>query len=89
MEETKQYLGDIEASESREVEPVIERLAGLEELLLIVEDVALSDRIKNEMSELHQQCDKWWETLIANHGWDVNIDAHWKVDCQDNIVWIY
>lgn len=89
MEETKQYLGEIEASESHEIEPVIERLAGLEELLLIVEDVALSYKIKNEMSELHQQCDKWWKTLIANHGWDVNIGTHWKVDCQDNIVWIY
>ena len=89
MEATKQYLGQIKASESHEIEPVIERLAGLEELLLIAEDVALSDKIKNEMSELHQQLDKWWKTLIASHGWDVNPDTHWEVDCQENKVWIY
>ena len=80
MEETKQYLGEIKASEFHEIEPVIERLAGLEELLLIAEDVALSDKSKNEMSELHQQSDKWWKTLIASHGWDVNLDKHWEVD---------
>lgn len=89
MEGTKQYLGEIEASESQEIEPIIERLAGLEELLLIVKDVALSDRIKNEMSELHQQCDKWWKALIANHGWEVNPDTLWDVDYQENKVWIY
>lgn len=89
MEETKQYLGQIKASESHEIEPVIERLAGLEELLLIAEDVALSNKIKNEMSELHQQSDNWWKTLIASHGWDVNPDTQWEVDCQENKVWIY
>ena len=89
MEETRQYLGEIKTSESHEIEPVIERLAGLEELLLIVEDVALSDKIKKEMSELCQQCDKWWKTLIASHGWDINPDTHWEVDFQENKVWIY
>lgn len=88
MEETRQYLGEITASESHEIEPVVERLAGLEELLLIIEDTALSDKIKDEMSELRQQCDKWWKALIANHGWDVNPDKHWEVDCQENKVWI-
>ena len=88
MEETKQYLGQIKASESHEIEPVIERLAGLEELLLIAEDVALSDKIKNEMSELHQQSDKWWKTLIARYGWNVTPGTHWEVDYQENKVWI-
>lgn len=89
MEEAKQYLGVIEASESHAIEPVIERLAGLEELLLIVEDIALSDKIKNEISELHQKCDKWWKALIASHGWDVAPDTHWDVDYQENKVWVY
>ena len=47
------------------------------------------DKIKKEMSELCQQCDKWWKTLIASHGWDINPDTHWEVDCQENKVWIY
>ena len=89
MEEIRQYLGEIKTSESHEIEPVVERFAGLEELLFIVEDVALSDKIRNEMSELRQKCDKWWKTLIASHGWDVNPDTHWEVDCQENKVWIY
>lgn len=89
MEETRKYLGEIQTSESQEIEPVIERLAGLEELLLIVEDVALADKIKNEISQLQQQSDKWWESLILRHGWDTHPDTHWKVDCQENVVWIY
>ena len=47
MEKSKYYLG--------EMEPVIERLAGLEELLLIVEDTALSEKIKAEMLELRKK----------------------------------
>ena len=89
MEEIKQYLGQIKASESHEIEPVIERLAGLEELLLIAEDVALSDKIKNEMLELHQQCNNWWKTLLVSHGWVVNPNTRWEVDYQENKVWIY
>lgn len=89
MEEIKQYLGQIKASESHEIEPVIERLAGLDELLLIVEDVELSDKIKNEIYELHRKCDKWWNTLIVRYGWNVTPDTHWEVDYQENKVWIY
>lgn len=88
MEESKRYLGDIESFESCEIEPIIERLAGLEELLFIVEDTALSDKINNEKIELRQKCDVWWNTLIANHGWNVNCDAHWEVDYVENKVWI-
>ena len=64
MEEAKQFLGEIENSETKVIESVMERLAGLEELLLIVEDAALSAKIKNEMLELHQQCNNWWKTLL-------------------------
>lgn len=88
MEESKQYLGEIEPSESREIEPIIERIAGLEELLLIVEDTTLSDKIKTEMIELRLKCDEWWSTLIANHKWNVAHYVHWEVDYVDNKVWI-
>lgn len=88
MEESKQYLGEIEPSESREIEPIIERIAGLEELLLIVEDDTLSDKIKNEMEELRLKCDEWWKTLIGNHEWNVAPDTHWEVDYVENKVWI-
>lgn len=89
MEEAKQYLGEIEPSESREIEPIIERIVGLEELLLIVEDSTLSDKIKNEITELHQNCDEWWRELIIHHGWSVAHDVHWEVDYVENKVWIY
>lgn len=88
MEESKQYIGEIDSSEVHAIEPIIERLAGLEELLLIVEDDTLSDKIKSEMTELRQKCNEWWSTLIANHGWNVAHDTHWEVDYVDNKVWI-
>ncbi|MCQ2076318.1 MAG: hypothetical protein MJZ20_04675 [Bacteroidaceae bacterium] len=88
MEEAKQYLGEIEPSESREIEPIVERIAGLEELLLIVEDVALSDKIKKEIEELRLKCDEWWKKIIVNHGWVVSPNTHWEVDYVDNEVWI-
>lgn len=88
MEESKQYLGEIDSSESREIEPIIERLAGLEELLLIVVDETLSDKIKNEMSGLRQQCGEWWKKLIVIHGWKVAPDTHWEVDYIENKIWI-
>ena len=89
MGEAKQFLGEIENSETKVIESVMERLAGLEELLLIVENAALSAKIKNEMLELHQQCNNWWKTLLVSHGWDVNPNTRWEVDYQENKVWIY
>ena len=89
MEEAKQFLGEIENSETKVIESVMERLAGLEELLLIVEDAALSAKIKNEMLELHQQCNNWWKTLLVSQDWDVNPNTRWEVDYQENKVWIY
>lgn len=88
MEESKQYLGEIESSESHQIEPIIERIAGLEELLLIVEEANLSDIIKNEMTELRQKCEEWWNKLIVRHGWEVAPDTHWEVDYVENKVWI-
>lgn len=87
MEESKRYLGEIASSESHAIEPIIERIAGLEELLLIVEDDTLSDKIKNEMVELRQKCDEWWKKLIVIHGWEVAPDTHWEVDYVENKVW--
>ena len=89
MGEAKQFLGEIENSETKVIESVMERLAGLEELLLIVEDAALSAKIKNEMSELHQQCNNWWKTLLVSHGWVVNPNTRWEIDYQENKVWLY
>lgn len=88
MQETKQYLGEIDPSESREIEPIIERIAGLEELLLIVDDSTLSVKIKNEMAELRQKCDEWWKKLIKIHGWEVATNTHWEVDYVENKIWI-
>lgn len=88
MEESKQYIGEIDSSEAHAIEPIIERLAGLEELLLIVEEETLSDKIKNEMIELRLKCDEWWSTLIVNHKWNVAHDVHWEVDYVENKVGI-
>lgn len=88
MEESKQYLGEIKPSESREIEPIIERIAGLEELLIIVEDETLSDKIKNEVTELRQKCGEWWKKIIVSHGWEVAPETHWEVDYVENKVWI-
>lgn len=88
MEEAKQYLGKIELSESREIELIVERLAGLEELLLIVDEASLSEKIRKEMDGLEKQCKKWWKDTVAHHNWNVSPDVHWVVDYQENKVWI-
>lgn len=88
MEESKQYLGEIEPHESHEIEPIIERIAGLEELLLIVVNKTLSDKIKNEKTELQLKCDEWWKSIVFNHKWNVEQNTHWEVDYVENKVWI-
>lgn len=88
MEKAQTLLGIIDSKESQEIEPIVERLAGLEELLLIVEDIALSEKIKTEMVELRKKCNEWWETIVFNHGWIVEPDVCWEVDYQENKVWI-
>lgn len=88
MEKAQTLLGGIDSKESQEIEPIVERLAGLEELLLIVEDASLSEKIKKEMEGLEKLCKEWWKDTVARHNWDVSCDVHWAVDCQENKVWI-
>ena len=88
MEESKQYLGEIEPSESREIEPIIERIAGLEELLVMGEGTVVSDNRESDMGGLRQRGDEWGKKLIVIHGWEVAPDTHWEVDYVENKVWI-
>ena len=88
METAQTLLGSIDSKESQEIEPIVERLAGLEELLLIVEDASLSEKIRKEMDALEKQSKEWWKDTVARHNWNVSRDVHWVVDCQENKVWI-
>ena len=49
MAEQKIFLGHISRSEAADIEPKIERLAGLEELLIIVENDELAISIDKEI----------------------------------------
>lgn len=87
MERKHICLGSIDKVESKEIEPIVERIAGLEELLLIVEEDTLSYKINKELSELNHAKMEWWKRIAASYGW--NVDTHWTIDYQENKIWIF
>ena len=88
MERKNICLGSIDEVESKEIEPIVERISGLEELLLIVEDESLALKINEEVTELNKYRLEWWQRIVKSHGWNVDTNINWSVDYQDNKIWI-
>lgn len=88
MERKHICLGSIDEVESKEIEPIVERISGLEELLLIVEDESLALKINEELTELNKYRLEWWQRIVKSHGWNVDTNINWSVDYQDNKIWI-
>lgn len=88
MERKNICLGSIDEVESKEIEPIVERISGLEELLLIVEDESLALKINEELTELNKYRLEWWQRIVKSHGWNVDTNINWSVDYQDNKIWI-
>ena len=88
MERKNICLGSIDEVESKEIEPIVERISGLEELLLIVEDESLALKINEELTELNKYRLEWWQRIVKSHGWNVDTNINWSVDYKDNKIWI-
>ena len=87
MEKTRILIGKVSQSEAEDIEPVVERLNGLEELLMIVTDKELSMKIEKEMFDLKEQCDAWWKKMSSNYKWDVPLVKEWELDPKALCVW--
>lgn len=88
MEIKYEVLGEITIDESAEIEFIVERLAGLEELLKITKEKSLTERIKNEIAELDAYCQKWWNEITSKYGWKEKQECHWEVDYEGKTIWI-
>ena len=88
MADEKHYIGRIDVCDIREVEPLIERLAGLEELLLVDIDGELKQKIVLEVDEIKKQKRQWWIRSIAKYNWDCDSDSEWEIDFETGELWI-
>lgn len=87
MEKNRIYLGQVSDSEANEIEMTIERLNGLEELMLIVTEHALKRKITKEISELRAACNSWWEAVAGKNKWNLPPESSWEIEFSNNKVW--
>lgn len=88
MDKTRKLIGKINRSEAESIEPVVERLNGLEELLMIVTDKELSKKVQNEISDLKEQCEAWWKDISSKYKWNVPLAKEWELDFNGLSVWL-
>lgn len=88
MAEQKIFLGHISRSEAADIEPKIERLAGLEELLMIVENDELATNIINEIKSLKAECMSWWGQITTQYYWNAEQTDTWEIDFSNDKVWL-
>lgn len=79
-------LGLVTKEEAQEVEPTIERIAGLEELLLIVEDTAMTQQIQDEIKCLKMKCDEWFKRVSSKYGWTLEDNGEWEINVMNREV---
>lgn len=84
----EELIGQVSQLEAQEIEPVVERLNGLKELLMIVIDDDVSKRIKDEISVLESGCDSWWNKMSMKYNWDQLNSFDWEIDIRNGNVWI-
>lgn len=84
MERQKISLGKISKEETLLIEPSIERIAGLEELILIIDDYNMRQKIMLEIESLREQCNTWWSCICKKYNW-INIDiCDWEINTITN-----
>ena len=88
MAEEKIFLGYISKSEAADIEPKIERLAGLEELLMIVENNELTTSVNNEIESLKAECTSWWVQISTQYYWKTKRTDTWEIDFSNDKVWL-
>ena len=87
MAKARKLIGEISRTEADKVEPLVERLNGLEELLMIVWDKELSTKITYEISTLKEQCNTWWGEMASKYGWQELQAEEWELDSTTLSVW--
>lgn len=87
MERTYTFIGDIDEAESQAIEPIVERLAGLEELLMIDLQGDLIKKINVEMQEIKTCYAEWCNNTADRHNWSNKNYIYWQIDFQENKVW--
>lgn len=88
MAEEKIFLGYISKSEAADIEPKIERLASLEELLMIVENDELATSINKEIGSLKADCMSWWMRISTQYHWNTEKTDTWEIDFSNDKVWL-
>ena len=86
MQEHEIILGKVSENESEEIEYTLERLAGLEELLMIIDDEELKTTVKEEITMLRASSDSWWNKVSEKYGWDANGSDNWGINFLDRTV---
>ncbi len=87
MEEQRIFLGNITKEETDAIEYILERLAGLEELQLIVENSVLEKKLQKEIQELKSASEEWWQKMCKKYNWNIDDTDEWEVDCSDSTFW--
>lgn len=88
MEQHKKLIITLIENEVREIEPIIERLNGLKELLMIVTDERMRDKITDEISSLEAQRDVWWKKVLFLNCKEDYWSCDWEIDFSSNSIWI-
>lgn len=89
MEQRKKLITTLSENEVREIEPIIERLNGLEELLMIVTDEQMRDKVTDEIAVLKLQCNEWWNKMISQINWAEYMFCDWEIDFMSKRMWVY
>ena len=88
MDQQKKLITTLSENEVYEIEPIIERLNGLKELLMIVTDEWMHDKITDEISSLESQRDVWWKKVLFQNCKEDYLSCDWEIDFSCNRIWV-
>lgn len=88
MAEKKSLIGQVSIPEAQRVEPLIERLNGLKELLIIATDGGVIKEINEEIKVLETKRDLWWDEVSMKYNWHYPPSSDWEIDIENGDIFI-
>ena len=79
---TKRIIGQVTAEEKNEIQTLVERRNGLNELakILTADNAELYEKLVKDMGETGTKFQDWWDRMAEKYQWESVEGGNWEIN---------
>ena len=81
---TKKLVGQVTPEEKDEIQSLLERRNGLNELAMILtpDKEELYEKLVKDMGETGVRFQQWWNTASQKYNWEMTENGNWEINFE-------